>query len=599
MIMTEKELNLKLNKKQINMRQFWQRLWRLVAASHKQITNLFVLITIFELSKFIGPYLLKRIIDLIANFKPEYVKDIFFFIILILISDLVVYLIDYFSDKKIFGIIVDVERYLSISAQKKMVELGLNYHERENTGNKIFKIQRGIDKIVDLLSNAFWDVGPTIIQTIFTAVILFFVDWRFGLVFSFFTPIFIFLTSGLNKKISPLRRLRYDMYEKAAGKMAQSIININTVKSFVQENREVNEFKKIKDDTKKVALLEFFNILNYNFSRNTVITLGRISILLSGVYLVWTGGITIGSLVFIITISEKALTSLFRISRLYDRIMDSSEAINRLYKLNNQELDIINPPAGIKVKNLAGKVEFKNVTFIYRDSRIKALDNVNLKINSGCTTALVGPSGGGKTTVARMIYRHYDPTDGQISLDDRDLRSYDLYGFRKFIAIVPQEVEIFNTSIKDNISYANPKVSPREVKAAARIANAEEFIEKLKQGYDTLAGERGVKLSGGQRQRIGIARAILANPKILIFDEATSNLDSYSEKLIQEALGKISKGRTVIVIAHRLSTIQKADKIIVLEDGKVVEEGSHLELAKMSTGLYNKLLSLQQMGDIE
>ena len=167
------------------------------------------------------------------------------------------------------------------------------------------------------------------------------------------------------------------------------------------------------------------------------------------------------------------------------------------------------------------------------------------------------------------------------------------------MAIVPQEVEIFDSSVRDNIAYARARAGFNEIAAAAKIANAEEFIEKLAKGYETLVGERGIKLSGGQRQRLGIARAVLANPKILIFDEATSNLDSYSEKLIQEALSKISKGRTVIVIAHRLSTIQKADKIIVLENGQVAEQGSHFELAKMSGGLYNKLLNLQRMGDIK
>jgi ABC-type multidrug transport system fused ATPase/permease subunit len=186
-----------------------------------------------------------------------------------------------------------------------------------------------------------------------------------------------------------------------------------------------------------------------------------------------------------------------------------------------------------------------------------------------------------------------------VFLDDKDIREYDLYSFRKFISIVPQEVEIFDLNIADNISYALPKASQREVEAAAKIANAEEFISKMKDGYKTLVGERGVRLSGGQRQRIGIARAILANPKILIFDEATSSLDSYSEKLIQDAMEKISKGRTFIVIAHRLSTIRKADKIVVLENGRVVEEGNHYQLAKTDGGIYARLIKLQQMGDVE
>jgi ABC-type multidrug transport system fused ATPase/permease subunit len=184
-------------------------------------------------------------------------------------------------------------------------------------------------------------------------------------------------------------------------------------------------------------------------------------------------------------------------------------------------------------------------------------------------------------------------------IDGYDVREYDLYSFRKFISIVPQEVEVFDVSVRENISYAKPKASLAEIRAAARVANAEEFITQLRDGYETMVGERGIKLSGGQRQRLGIARAILANPKILIFDEATSSLDSYSEKLIQEAMEKIRKNRTVIIIAHRLSTIKKADKIIVLENGKVVEEGSHTELSRVQGGLYEKLINLQRMGDVE
>jgi len=227
------------------------------------------------------------------------------------------------------------------------------------------------------------------------------------------------------------------------------------------------------------------------------------------------------------------------------------------------------------------------------------LKNINLEIPSGATTALVGPSGGGKTTLARMVYRHYDPTAGQVLLDGKDLRQYDLYGFRKFFAIVPQDVEIFNASVSENIAYAKPEASLTEIKAAARVANAEEFIAQLSNGYETIVGERGIKLSGGQRQRIGIARAILANPKVLIFDEATSNLDSQSERLIQDAMDKICKNRTVIIIAHRLSTIKKADKIVVLEKGQVVESGSHSELALVNDGLYKKLIDLQKMGEVD
>ncbi len=583
----------------IDLGSFWKHIWELFKPSRKAILRLFVLIMLTELVRLVGPYLLKLVIDKITNFNVAQIKNIFILIFLMFFVNQTTSMMDYFSDRKVFDILVEILSYLSANAHKKMVFLGLGYHEKENTGSKIIKINRGVDKIDNLFSNFFWEVAPTVFQIIFTTITLFIVDWRFGLIILIFVPMFIFLTLRLNKSVFSFRKKRFDAQEVAGSLMTQSIVNINTVKSFVQELREHRQFLQATKNVASSTLNEFGKVLKYNLLRNLVIDLGRGCVLFFGIYLVIKGRITIGSIVFVYTISEKALLSLFRISRLYDRIMESSEAVERLYVLSREEETVKNNPQGIKPKNIDGAIEFKNLSFCYADSKNCALNNVNFTINSGCVTALVGPSGGGKTTVARMIYRHYDPLSGQILLDGHDLREYDLYAFRRFIAIVPQEVEIFDTSVKENISYAKPNATLSEIKAAARIANAEEFILQLKNGYDTIVGERGIKLSGGQRQRVGIARAILANPHILIFDEATSSLDSYSERLIQDAMDKISKNRTVIVIAHRLSTIKKADKIIVLERGKVAEEGNHLELLKNFGGLYQKLIKLQEIGDIE
>jgi len=272
--------------------------------------------------------------------------------------------------------------------------------------------------------------------------------------------------------------------------------------------------------------------------------------------------------------------------------------VTRLIALFTANSDVDSNEKGQVPKTISGEIKFEDVSFYYSDNKLAAVENLNFKINSGCMTALVGPSGGGKTTVARLIYRHYDPQNGKVLADDVDLRDYNLREYRKFLAIVPQEVEIFDVSISENIAYARPEASRQEIEAAAKVANVDEFIDKLPNGYETQVGERGTKLSGGQRQRLGIARAVLANPRILIFDEATSSLDSQSEHLIQDAMEKISRGRTLIVIAHRLSTIRRADKIIVLEGGRVVEEGSHLELAKHDGGLYSQLLKLQALGEL-
>lgn len=584
---------------EFDLKKFWLDLWNLLSFTQKEIKKLVIMIFITELLFFLGPYFFKKIIDVITNFSIEHLGELVWLVVVMFLASQFTSYILYYTDKKIFNIVAEAERFLPVFAQKKMVSLSLSYHERENTGNKISKIQRGTDKVIGLLSDMCWQVVPTLIQIVLTAIILFFIDWRFGLIFTFFVPLFIILTLKLNKQVTPARRIRHDKYEESNGQMTQSIININTVKSFVQENREVRVFSSMRDEIKKNALIEFYGILKFNLGRNLVIDLGRIFMLAFGVYLVWHNSITIGSLIFIFTISEKAFLSLYRISKLYDRIMDSSEAVARLDELTKDESEIINKANGIKPRKIIGQISFENLDFSYEGSGTKSLNNVNLKINSDCITALVGPSGGGKTTLARMIYRHYDPTEGIILLDDKNLKDYDLYAFRKFIAIVPQDVEVFNDTIRNNIAYAKPKASLDEVIAAAKIANSHEFIEQLSGKYNALVGERGVKLSGGQRQRVGIARAILANPSILIFDEATSNLDSYSEKLIQDAMEKVSKNKTVIIIAHRLSTIKKADKIVVLENGKVVEEGSHFELSKKDGGLYSKLLKLQEMGEVD
>jgi len=575
------------------------KLWRLLSPSKKRIKSLVVLTVAFELARLVGPYVLKIIIDKLVDFKPEEIVAIFYLIILMFFSEEVNSLLHYFKDRVVFKLLTDVEYYLPVNAQKKLVFLNLSYHESENTGNKIIKIERGVQKIMDLLINMSWEVLPTLTQLLVTLAVLFIVDWRFGLSFLFFSPLFIFITYKVNKDLQPTRRVRHRDHEIASGKMVQSILNINTVKSFVQEEREVKEYSSIRERIRVNELKEWFKLLRFGLGRNLVIDLGRTTILLLGIYLVWQSKASIGTLVFVITLSEKAYFSLYRLSRFYDKVEEGAAAVDRFIDLTKEEPGVINPKNGVMPRKILGQIEFKDVNFVYKESKNKALNKTSLKINSGCVTALVGTSGGGKTTVARMIYRHYDPQSGEVLLDDKNLKDYDLYGFRRFIAIVPQEVEVFNTSVRDNIAYANPKADLKEIKAAAKIANAEEFINQLSDKYDTLVGERGIKLSGGQRQRIGIARAVLANPRILIFDEATSNLDSKSEKLIQEAMQKLSRGRTTIIIAHRLSTIKRADKIIVLEEGRVVEQGSHYELANTKGGLYAELLKLQRMGDVD
>jgi ABC-type multidrug transport system, ATPase and permease components len=582
----------------MSSREFWSKLWQLLSESHRLIFVILAFTVVAALLDLLKPYIVKLVIDNLTNFQKENLTLMFVLVGMFFVSDQVRSWVTYLNNIKILRLSVDIEYNLGVKAQEKLMFLPLSYHETENTGNKIVKIERGVQRIMNLTENISWEVIPILIQVSFSLVALFITDYRLGMSLLILAPIFLHLTFKANKKMRPYRKEMYKKYEEASGKMSQSIININAVQSFVQEKQELSNFEKIKKSIRENEHFQWSKVMLSNMWRNSLVNFGTAIVLLIGIYLVYQNEITIGSLIFAFTMSVNSYSSLFRLSRFYDRMEEGKEGVSRLMDLFSVQSNLIVKENALEPDDIRGEIEFKDVEFNYNNSKKSALDKINFKIKAGKMVALVGPSGSGKTTIARLIYRHYDPLSGEVLLDGKDLRDYSLHGFRRFFAIVPQEVEVFDVSVRENIAYAKPNATQDEIEAVARTANAHEFITKLDKGYDTLVGERGIKLSGGQRQRLGIARALLADPKVLIFDEATSNLDSQSEALIKEAMDRISKNRTTIIIAHRLSTIKKADHIFVLEDGKLVEEGNHLELAHIKGGLYHKLLKLQELGEI-
>ncbi len=581
----------------LSWRQYISSLRKLLLSFKNLIIKSLFLIILIVLLSIIKPYILKFVIDSLYDYQNLKFQFIALLIVFYLLSDQLRSFIQYFNDRLVLRIIVKLEYFLSLQADKKLLSLDLEYHQKENTGVKTAKIDRGISKIIYLVENMLWEVIPTLIQLFLTLAVLFYLNFFLGLSFLVFSPLFIYLTYWSNKQIYPLIKKIYKDHEKASGQLTQSIININAVKSFVQERREYSEYKKIKKDIRDQSNQQWGWLMKMGLLRNIMVDLGRATVILLGAWFVYQGQITIGTLVFAITLSENAYFSLYRLSRFYDRVEEGREGVNRFVKLIDTQSTIIN--AGKReIESHEFTVEFKNVSFKYQNNSEKALKNVNLEIKDKSNIALVGPSGGGKTTLVKLIFRHFDPLKGEILLNKINIKEFDVYQYRKLLAIVPQEVEIFDLSIKDNIAYGKPKADFKDIKKAAQVANADGFIEELSKKYNTLVGERGIRLSGGQRQRIGIARAILANPKILIFDEATSNLDSQSERLIQDSLKKISQDKTVIIIAHRLSTIYKADQILVLENGQIVEKGNHQELLESSSGLYHRLINLQNLGEL-
>lgn len=493
------------------------------------------------------------------------------------------YLMQYVGQR----VIIDIREVL----YKHLQRLSLAFFDRRKTGT----IMSNLTNDVGALQSALVDNLTQLIQEsamlIGSVVSMFILDWRLMLLTLVIVPIVLVITGVMGKK---LRVAGHDVQGRIADITAllqETITGIRVIRSFSREDHEIRRFtvenkrnfQAVMRATKLTSLLTPL----VEFSAAIAITI----IIWYGGYSVVTGSISSGDLIAFLIYAINLTNPVKRISTAYGNIQKSMAAGERVFEILDLEPDIKEKKDAIRLPEVEGHVEFDHVNFTY-DGEKPALVDVNLNVSAGRTVAIVGPSGAGKTTIANLLPRFYDVTEGAIRIDSIDIRDVTFSSLRRQIGLVPQETVLFNASVKDNILYGRLDADDKEIYAAAKAANALEFIEKLPQGFDTLVGERGSSLSGGQRQRISIARAILKDPKILILDEATSALDTESEKLVQDALERLMKGRTAFVIAHRLSTIKNADLIIVLQNGAIVEQGSHEELIRQD-GLYNYLYSVQ------
>ncbi|MGM5488820.1 MAG: ABC transporter ATP-binding protein, partial [Nanobdellota archaeon] len=446
-----------------------------------------------------------------------------------------------------------------------------------------------------LMFHSIFDFMPVIFQILYSLIFIFVISWKVGLVFMVFIPIFLVYTHKVALHLQPLRKTYHQYFEQASGKLGEMVINVRTVKDFTWETAERKQFedylRQYQENIQKRVHFEE----KHSMYRDILMQIGRVLTLGFSVYLVYTGEITAGSLVLIVTLNEKASASISRIGKTYNYVGDSISGVRRILDLMDKEPEVEEKKDATRSK-LKGAIEFKHVDFSYVGGE-KVLQDINLDIRPKETVAIVGRSGCGKSTLIKLLYRHFDVLSGQILLDGTDIRDCRFDSFRSQMAIVSQDVELFNATIYENITYGTRKPKREDVIKAAKLAYAHDFIANFTNGYETIVGEKGVKLSGGQKQRIGIARALLRKPAILIFDEATSSLDTESERTIQKAMQKLFKKQTMIVIAHRLSTIENADKIVVLEDGRITEQGSHQELMQKG-GIFRRMRKLQAMGEI-
>jgi ABC-type multidrug transport system fused ATPase/permease subunit len=556
----------------------------------------FLFILVVELLEIAGHYMFRDVIDFFFEIDREQgFERLIYLVVIMSLIYFVQSIVNYLNQIVIVKVIVRIYHSISLRVFRKLMALSLGYHEKENTGAKLRKIGNGTESIRTIIDRMLWDVAPTVVRVIASSIFLMFLDYRLGLTFMIIIPVFLYSTFRMNTRAYPRRKKIWKGYERMHGQFGQAIFNVKTVQSYVQEVKEKRAVKRGIVGIIKNQFIYIRLLFSSNFWRNNLIAIGNVLIIIYGAYLVYNYEMTPGTLVIFINISNYCYFSLYSLSRIVDHVMEAKVGVERVNEILDSDAEIEVKEEGIK-QELKGEIEFKNVNFDYGEGKV--LKNVNFTIKPGEVVALVGPSGGGKTTIAKLLYRYFDVTGGRILIDDENIKDLDLGNYREQLAIVDQDIDIFNSSVKENIAYGRPNSKLVDIKKAAKIANAHEFIENFKKGYNTVVGERGIKLSGGQKQRVGIARAVLVNPKILVFDEATSSLDAESEKLIQDAINKVIKDRTTIVIAHRLSTVKNADKIIVIEKGRVLEVGTHKGLIR-KRGIYAKLVKLQMSGFLD
>ena len=487
---------------------------------------------------------------------------------------------------------IKLKQLLSQRYYEHLLSLPQRYFDTELTGKIINRMSRGIQDIGDwiqMFSNNFLQF---IFSTIFTLIIVAYYSWPVALMLALLYPIFIWMTAKTSNKWQQYQKEINEDLDIASGRFTESIGQVKVVKSFIQEIRELDFFnRKLEHAVETVKPQSRYWHQRDNL-RRSILALIFFAVFMFIFVQTARGHYTIGTMVLLIQYAALIRIPIFSISFLVDRTQRAVANSKDYFEVMNEKPEIVNATGAKELIVGKGEIVFENVSFSY-DRRQPVLKDINLIIEPDNKIALVGESGEGKTTLTNLLLRLYEPEKGHILIDDQDINSVTQKSLRQNIGVVFQDPALFSGTIRENIGYANPKAGQKEIIAAAKAANAHEFIEKLDKSYDAEIGERGLKLSGGQKQRIAIARALLKDAPILILDEATSSLDSKSEAMVQEALERLMKGRTTIIIAHRLSTIQHVDQIVTLQNGTIDEIGSPTQLAK-SGGIYAQLLQLQQ-----
>ncbi|MGV3588260.1 MAG: ABC transporter ATP-binding protein [Adhaeribacter sp.] len=488
--------------------------------------------------------------------------------------------------------VADIRR----SLYAKFVVLPIPFYEQRRVGEITSRITSDVAQLQDTLSITLAELFRQLVTLIVGVIIIMVTSVKLSLFMLATFPVLVLMAFIFGKRIKKLSKATQEEIAKTNVIVEETLQAINVVKAFTNELFEIGRYNRSLSNAVR-------NALRASYFRGAFVSFiivglfgGIILVLWYGASLVEAGELTIGDLVQFIIYTTFIGASVGGLGDMYGKVQSSLGAADRVLEILDEPVEPTHLPTNPTEQNfkIAGNIAYQNVAFSYPTRPdIAVLKDISFGIRAGEKIALVGPSGAGKSTIVSLLMKFYELSSGKISVDGRDINTLNLTQLRQHVGIVPQEVLLFGGSIRENIAYGRPNATDEEIITAARKANAYDFIQSFPEGLDTLVGERGIKLSGGQRQRIAIARAILKNPAILILDEATSSLDSESEKLVQAAMDELMKNRTSIIIAHRLSTIRKADKILVIENGRIVEQGNHEDLSLNENGLYAHLLKLQ------
>lgn len=489
-------------------------------------------------------------------------------------------------------------RALALRVFEHLHSLSIRFHLSRKTGALNRFIDRGTNSVRFLLSFVAFNVVPTVIELLLIGGIL----WAlFGFAYTAITivtiALYVWLTFVITTWRTRIRREMNDAENDIGSRTVDSLLNFETVRYFNNESHEVARLDEALADYEKAAVRTRESLSLLNVAQAGVVTLGVTLMLVLAAFDIRNGDMTVGDFVVVNTYLLQVAIPLNILGTVYREIRQSMVDMENLFALVDEKTDVADASDAMPLRHEGGVIEFQDVSFSYEANR-NILQDINLAVDAGTTTAIVGPTGSGKSTISRLLLRFYDPQAGRILIDGQDLRALTQHSLREAIGVVPQDTVLFNDTIYYNIAYGNPKANEDQVLAAAEAAQLDDFIQRLPERYQTLVGERGLKLSGGEKQRVAIARALLRDPEIFFFDEATSSLDSTTEREIQSNFAEISKGKTSLVIAHRLSTIVEADQILVLAEGAITERGTHPTLLA-ENGLYAKLWREQQKEERE